>query len=105
MLGILVLVDKKKNTKTRNCYINKNWSIKIATLKWHRDPIYALDKGIIEELIFSGSGDKVIAQWNLKTFKFEKFASFPNVIYSICHISEKQLLLVGISEGNVHVLN
>ena len=78
---------------------------KIATLTGHRDPIYALDKGITEQLIFSGSGDKVIAQWNLKTFKSEKFASFPNVIYSICHISEKKLLLVGTSDGNVHVLN
>ena len=42
---------------------------KIATLTGHRDPIYALDKGITEQLIFSGSGDKVIAQWNLKIFQ------------------------------------
>ena len=75
------------------------------TLTGHRDPIYALDKGITEYLVFSGSGDKVIAQWNLKTFKVKKIANFHNVIYSICHISEKQLLLVGTSEGSVHVLN
>ena len=78
---------------------------KIATLTGHKDPIYALDKGIAEHLVFSGSGDKVIAQWNLKTFQSEKIASFPAVIYSICHIPEKQLLLVGTSDGNVHVLN
>ena len=47
---------------------------KIATLTGHRDPIYALDKGITEYLVFSGSGDKVIAQWNLKTFQSEKIA-------------------------------
>ena len=50
---------------------------KIATLTGHRDPIYALDKGITEQLIFSVSGDKVIAQWNLKIFQSEKIASFP----------------------------
>ena len=42
---------------------------KIATLTGHSDSIYALDKGIVEHLIFSGSGDKIIAQWNLKTFQ------------------------------------
>ncbi len=79
---------------------------KIATLTGHSDSIYALDKGIVEHLIFSGSGDKIIAQWNLKTFQDKKFvASYPSVLYSICHIPEKQLLLAGTSDGNVHILN
>ena len=79
---------------------------KIATLTGHSDSIYALDKGIVEHLIFSGSGDKIIAQWNLKTFQDKKFvASYPSVLYSICHIPEKQLLLAGTSDGNVHILD
>ena len=79
---------------------------KIATLTGHSDSIYALDKGVVEYLIFSGSGDKIIAQWNLKTFKDEKFvASYPTVLYAICHIPEKQLLLAGTSNGNVHILD
>ena len=79
---------------------------KIATLTGHSDSVYALDKGKDEHLIFSGSGDKIIAQWNLKTFQDEKFvASYPTVLYSICHIPEKQLLLAGTSDGNVHILD
>lgn len=65
---------------------------KIATLTGHKSSVYALDIGPFEHLIFSGSGDKIIAQWNLKTFQAEKFApSFPAVLYSICHIPEKKI--------------
>ena len=36
----------------------------------------------------------------------EKFAAqFPAIVYSICHIPEKKLLLVGTSAGSIHVLD
>lgn len=35
---------------------------KIATLTGHKSPVYALDIGTDEHLIFSGSSDKIIAQ-------------------------------------------
>ena len=80
--------------------------IKIAELKGHNGAIYAIDKGLTEQFIFSGSGDKLIAEWNLKTYESEKIvASFPSVPYSICHISEKQFLLAGSSTGVVHVFD
>ena len=79
---------------------------KITKLTGHIGAIYTLYKGTDAHLIFSGGGDKTIAQWNLETFEPRKLvARLPAVIYSICHIPEKQLLLAGTSIGNVHVLD
>ncbi len=79
---------------------------KIATLNGHSGSVYALDKGISEHTFFSGSSDKFVGLWNLKTFQAEKFAaSFPSPVYSVCHIPEKKLLLVGTSAGSIHVLD
>jgi WD40 repeat protein len=79
---------------------------KIATLTGHSGSVYALDKGTSEYTFFSGSSDKFVALWNLKTFHAEKFAaSFPSPVYSLCHIPEKKLLLVGTSAGGIHVLD
>ena len=79
---------------------------KIATLNGHIGSAYALDKGISENTIFSGSSDKFVALWNLKTLEAEKFAaSFPSPVYSLCHIPEKKLLLVGTSAGSIHILD
>src|SRR3972149_1719105 len=79
---------------------------KITTLTGHSGSIYALDKGISEHTFFSGSTDKFIALWNLQTLSPEKFAaSFPDAIYSICHIPEKKLLLAGTAAGSIHILD
>ncbi|MGO3181984.1 MAG: WD40 repeat domain-containing protein [Aequorivita sp.] len=78
----------------------------IAKLTGHRSSIYTLDKGTEEHIILSGSGDKTIAQWNLETFQPKKIvAGFPAVLYSICLIPEKQLLLGGTANGKVHILD
>lgn len=79
---------------------------KIATLTGHTGSVYALDKGVSESLIFSGSSDKFITQWNLETMQSEKLvANFPSAIYTICHIPEKKLLLVGTSAGSIYILD
>ncbi|MCE9540122.1 MAG: WD40 repeat domain-containing protein, partial [Bacteroidetes bacterium] len=79
---------------------------KTATLIGHSGSVYTIDKGISEQTIFTGSGDKFIALWNLETLEAEKFAeSFPAAIYSLCHIPEKNLLLAGTSAGSVHILD
>jgi WD40 repeat protein len=79
---------------------------KIHTFTGHNGSVYTLQKGISESLFFSGSSDKFVALWNLETDEAEKFAAqFPSIIYSLCHIPEKKLLLVGTSAGSVHVLD
>jgi WD40 repeat protein len=79
---------------------------KTATLTGHNGSVYTLDKGEAEHTFFSGSSDKHVVQWNLKTMQPEKFAAnFPAIVYTICHVPEKKLLLVGTSAGSVHVLD
>jgi len=61
---------------------------------------------IDEHLIFSGSGDKIIAQWNLKTFQDEKFELvIYRFILHILYIPEKQLYTAGTFRCNVHILD
>lgn len=79
---------------------------KIATLTGHNGSIYTVERGISAQTVYTGSGDKFVALWNLQTMQAEKFAaSFPAAVYSLCHIPEKNLLLAGTSAGSVHILD
>ena len=78
----------------------------IATLAGHSGCVYAIDKGISEHSVFTGSSDMFIALWNLETLQAEKFvASLPAPVYTICHISEKKLLLAGTITGSIHIID
>jgi WD40 repeat protein len=79
---------------------------KIASLTGHNGSVYCLDKGINKNTFFSGSSDRFVTMWNLETLQNEKFAAkFPAIVYSICHIPEKQLLITGTSAGTIHILD
>ena len=79
---------------------------KIAQLSAHSGSVYALENGNSDHTIFSGAGDNFIAEWNLKTLTPEKFAiKLENSVYSICHIREKSLLIAGLSNGGIHVID
>lgn len=79
---------------------------KITSLTGHNGSVYSLDKGITENTFFSGSSDRFIAMWNLETLQNEKFAAkLPAIIYALCHIPEKQLLIAGTSAGTIHILD
>lgn len=72
----------------------------------HNGSVYTLDTGDEEHLIFSGSSDKIVTRWNLNTLINENFAAqFPAIVYAICYVPEKKLLLVGTSAGNIHILD
>ncbi|MFB0904720.1 MAG: WD40 repeat domain-containing protein [Nonlabens sp.] len=78
----------------------------IATLTGHSGCIYAMDKGMSEQTVFTGGSDRFIALWNLETQQAEKFsATLPAPIYSICHVPEKKLLLAGTTTGSIHLLD
>ena len=69
---------------------------KKGTLTGHSGAVYALEQGASSSLLYSGSSDKFIALWNLDTLQPEKFAAqFPSIVYAICHIPQKNILLVG----------
>jgi WD40 repeat protein len=79
---------------------------KIHSFTGHNGSVYTLEKGISEATFFSGSSDKFAALWSLEKLEQEHFAAkFPAIIYALCHIPEKKLLLAGTSAGSIHVLD
>jgi len=78
----------------------------IATLKGHNGSIYDLSEGSDAFHIFSASGDKIIALWNLATMQAENFAAtLPQLLYEICYVPEKNILLAGTASGAVHIID
>lgn len=89
-----IISEKKLEVKT------------IGALSGHSGCIYAADRGVYANTIFTGGSDNFIAQWNLDTLQGEKFAtSFAAHLYAICYIPEKQLLLAGTTDGNIHIID
>ncbi len=72
----------------------------------HSGAVYSLEQAETENCFYSGSGDKIAAKWNLDVLSAENFtAQFPGIVYSICLIKQKNVLLAGTSEGKIHVLD
>lgn len=79
---------------------------KVTAFTGHSSPVYALEAGVSDNLLFSGSGDKFLALWNLETLEAEKFAAkFPSTIYTICYVPERKIMFIGTSAGSIHVLD
>jgi len=78
----------------------------VATLTGHSGCVYAMDKGISEQTVYTGGSDRFIALWNLETLQAENFsASLPAPVYAICNIPEKKLLLAGTTTGSIHIID
>ena len=79
---------------------------KISSLTGHIGAVYALAQGLSQSTVFSGSSDKLVALWDLETMQAEKFAAqFSAIVYAICSVPEKNMLIVGTSAGSVHVID
>ena len=79
---------------------------KIAELTGHNGAVYALEQAENPESFYSGSSDNIVAKWNLETLSAEKFAArFSSIVYSLCLVPEKNILLAGTSEGKIHVID
>ena len=79
---------------------------KIIDLPGHSGAIYTLERGTEPHFFFSGSSDKFFAQWNLKSLQSEKFAlQLPAIVYAICYVAEKNMLLAGTSSGSIHIVD
>lgn len=80
--------------------------IKKAEVSGHPGAVYALEIGNFSHTVFSAGADKIVAEWNLDTFAPEKFSVKTDApVYSLCHITEKGLLFIGLSNGSLHVVD
>jgi WD40 repeat protein len=79
---------------------------KRGELKGHAGPVYALCKGRSEQTVFSGSSDGFVAEWNYVLGQVERFSiNTGSPIFSLCHVPEKQLLVVGHDNGDLRFVD
>jgi WD repeat-containing protein 61 len=78
----------------------------IAICAGHMAPVYAIAPGRTADTVFSASGDRFVAEWNVRTGKQEPFAvKLEHPVYAVCHVPEMHLLLVGNAVGGLHVID
>ncbi len=72
----------------------------------HQGGVYGLAEGASPEIIFSGSSDKFVGAWNIKTEKQEEFAiEFPSPVYGLKYNAEKNILFAGTGNGTFHEID
>ncbi|MBX7183502.1 MAG: WD40 repeat domain-containing protein, partial [Bacteroidia bacterium] len=75
----------------------------VHRLTGHAGPIYCLAYGLKAHTIFSGSADRFVAEWDLETGLPSSFSiKLQTIPYSILHLQERKLLLIGNGQGEVH---
>jgi WD40 repeat protein len=66
----------------------------------HSDALYALEKGLTDQIFFSGSADTFVGSWNVLTGTFEKpLIKTSAPIYSLLPDLSEQLIYVGCRGG------
>ncbi|MEP7167941.1 MAG: WD40 repeat domain-containing protein [Bacteroidota bacterium] len=79
---------------------------KTAHLTGHSGAVYALENSLEENKFFSGSGDHIVAEWDLTSSENgQLLAQIPEIIYSLKLIPQEKILLVGQSTGAIHVID
>jgi len=79
---------------------------RLCKLEGHAGAIYALAHGRHAELLFSGAADNMVAEWSIAEKAAQAFAiKMEATVYSLLHLPEKQLLIVGTSSGNIHIVD
>lgn len=78
----------------------------LQRLEGHAGALYALAAGRTNELLFSAGADRVVAEWSLQDGTSQPFAiRTESTVYSLCHLSNRSLLLIGRSDGGLHVID
>jgi WD40 repeat protein len=75
-------------------------------LSGHSAGVYALAAGLESTGILSGSGDKMVAGWDLEQRVALTFSiKLENSVYSLLHLPEFKQLLIGQGKGGIHVID
>ncbi len=79
---------------------------KIHTFTGHRDCVYTLQPGPEPSVFFSGAGDGMVVQWDMKNPETgERIAQLPNSVYALHYMQVPDILLVGHNYEGIHVLD
>ena len=79
---------------------------KAFTFTGHEGSVYTLEKSGEPGVFFSGSSDRIVSQWSLDgTVPPKGIVNVGAIIYSLRFVREMNLLLIGTSAGNLHVID
>ena len=72
----------------------------------HKSGVYALETKPDSNILWSGSGDQIVAEWDIKEeTDGAMLAKSTGIVYALRYIAENNHLLIGQSNGGVHVIN
>ena len=72
----------------------------------HKSGVYALEAKPGTNILWSGSGDQIVAQWNIaEENDGMMLAKSTGIVYALKFIPQQNHLLIGQSSGGVHVIN
>jgi WD40 repeat protein len=77
---------------------------KIASYQGHKDSVYDIAEGILENQFFSASGDGYVVEWKDPTMGIP-LVKVNNPIYAIEHLKEKNRLWVGENSQGIHLID
>ena len=70
----------------------------------HAGAIYSIEG--FEDFVFTSSGDSYVAKWNLITGTQEKFSiKLNSSVYKIKLVKNNTVLIVGTSDGSIHIFD
>jgi len=79
---------------------------KLHSFVGHRDCVYTLQPGDKPNIFFSGAGDGMVVLWDLQNKgDGELMAKLPNSVYSLLHLPDKKLLVVGQNFSGIHLID
>ena len=72
----------------------------------HKSGVYTLEAKPNTNILWSGSGDQIVAQWNVaEENDGMMLAKSTGIVYALKFIAQHNHLLIGQSSGGVHVIN
>ena len=79
---------------------------KIATLKGHKDAIYALSSSQYNNFFFSSGAEGYVSVWSIENpGNGTLVAKVPNSVYAMSYATESNLLLIGHNYDGLHFLD
>jgi WD40 repeat protein len=78
---------------------------KIFQFEGHKGAIYTLEHSSEPHIVYSGSHDRMVVEWNLATSQNRAIAKLPEKAFALKYIPERQMLIIGNFAGGIHVID
>lgn len=78
----------------------------ITTLDGHQAAVYSLEASEDPAVFYSGAGDGLLVRWDLRDLETGIIqAKIPGSIFSLKHLAQFKMMLLGTMEGGIHWLD